>query len=115
MGTQNLTFNGAQIVYAADPSLCLAPDGSSDGAQVVLAPCDSADAAVSHDAEGRFIFKASGRCMDLNKTTGQVVIWACGTDQPNQAWAYDATANVIVSRSHYSDDTFFAGECLAVP
>ena len=52
--------------------------------------------------------------MDLNKATGQLALWDCGDDQPNQAWAYDATAQVIVSRSHYSSDETFAGECLAM-
>ena len=99
----------------ANRSLCLAQPGAS-GSSATLAPCGTAPTLLARGSDpANLVFTKTGDCLDLNTESGAVDTWACGSAQPNQAWAWDAATGLIVSESHYEGDpdrSVFAGECL---
>lgn len=100
------------IALASNLSLCMHAAGP-DLYPLTLAPCTAADKFLRSSNSSTFVHAATGLCMDMDNVNGVLRTWACGAAQPNQAWAYDAVEEKVLSLMHYpGTNNNFAGECV---
>jgi hypothetical protein len=74
------------LALASNMSLCITVPGP-EIYPLVLGPCSASNAFTRSNTSLMWTHTATGMCLDLMASNGEIGVWACGTSQPNQAWA----------------------------
>lgn len=106
-----LVTSEGNIALASNMSLCIHVPGK-EVYPLVLGACSVADRFIRSELSSTIVHESSQLCLDL-ESSGLLGTWTCGDHQPNQAWAYDAVEERLLSLMRYPDRASnFAGECV---
>jgi hypothetical protein len=113
LGTQRWVFTDGKLCLKANATLCVSlPAADIYPAHLAIA---SAATPLVHGPDGSLAVADHSRCADVRESDGLVGAFACGGDQPNQAWAIDEDTSLVVLIGNYGDARdSLAGLCLTV-